>query len=89
MTSSPVIISAASLSRLAANSLRSLLEDFSDRKIADGLRSASETLRILRDMAIQMEQDWNAGPLADVSDHEIGTNEMIPIITARPLILRS
>ncbi|KAF9447297.1 hypothetical protein P691DRAFT_802622 [Macrolepiota fuliginosa MF-IS2] len=71
VTSSPVINFAASLSRLAANGLRSLLEDYSDRRITDGLRSASQALQTLRDIAIQVELDWSLGLLADVLEHDI------------------
>ncbi|KXN93401.1 hypothetical protein AN958_00325 [Leucoagaricus sp. SymC.cos] len=68
---SPVMTSAASLSRLAANSLRSRLEGYSDSKKSEGLRSALETLQVLGDIAMKVEQDWSVGPLAGASDHEI------------------
>lgn len=70
--------SVASLTRLAAMSLRSLLEGHSNSRIAEGLRSASETLQVLRGMAMQLEQDWSRGHLVDVPEHEICEYEVLP-----------
>ncbi|KAJ3574471.1 hypothetical protein NP233_g1749 [Leucocoprinus birnbaumii] len=64
ITASPVFTSTASLSRLAARCLRSRLESYSDLKKSEGLRAASETLRLLRDMAVELELDWTGSPLA-------------------------
>ncbi len=54
-----------------------MLENYSGPRIAEGLRSASHALQILLNMAAQVEQDWSTGPLADVPERDIGTNEMI------------
>lgn len=72
ITGSPAFTSAASLSRLAARSLRSRLESSSDSDKSEGLRAASETLRLLRDMAKQLEHDWTIAPLAGATEHDIG-----------------
>ncbi|KAF5360391.1 hypothetical protein D9756_004582 [Leucocoprinus leucothites] len=65
---SPVFTSAASLTRLAASSLRSRLEGYSDSKKSEGLRAASETLQLLLDMAVRLEQDWSTAPLASATE---------------------
>lgn len=46
-----------------------------------------ETLDILRDMAMQIEEDWNKGHLVDVLEHDIGEQEkyLFPIQQFRHL----
>ena len=72
ITGFPAFSSAASLSRLAARSLHSRLESSSDSKKSEGLRAASETLELLRDMVKHLEHDWSIAPLADATEGDIG-----------------
>jgi hypothetical protein len=71
ITTSPVLGSAASLTRLGALSLRLLLESHSTSRVAKGLGASIETLRVLRDLAMQVEEGWNEGHLADIPEHDI------------------
>ncbi|KAF7767893.1 hypothetical protein Agabi119p4_7136 [Agaricus bisporus var. burnettii] len=71
ITASPVLGSAASLTRLGAHSLRLLLGSRSTSRVTKGLSASMETLDILRDMAMQIEEDWNKGHLVDVLEHDI------------------
>ena len=78
ITGSPAFSSAASLSHLAARSLRSRLESFSNSKKSEGLRAASEALQLLRDMVKHLEFDWSNAPLADATEDDIGERMSMP-----------
>ena len=65
MSSSPLTVSIASISRLTAITLALLVDE-------DGLFTVSESLDILQQMAKQVERDWISCPLASFTDLEIG-----------------
>ncbi|KAF8817202.1 hypothetical protein BYT27DRAFT_7205062 [Phlegmacium glaucopus] len=64
MASSPLTVSIAPISRLAAITLALLVDE-------DGLFTVSESLDILQQMAKQVERDWISCPLASFTDLEI------------------
>jgi len=72
MSTSPLTMSIASISRLTANVLSLLIDLPSSSRLEEGMRSISETLDVLEDIAKQVERDWIACPLASFTDRDIG-----------------
>ena len=73
MSSSPLTISIAPISRLTANILELLIDSPSSSRLNDGMDTISQTLDALRELAKQVERDWIACPLASFTDRDIGT----------------
>ena len=65
MTSSPLTLSIASISRLTAITLAFLVDELD-------LFTVSESLDVLQQMVKQVERDWISCPLASFTDLEIG-----------------
>ncbi|KIM41760.1 hypothetical protein M413DRAFT_445001 [Hebeloma cylindrosporum] len=71
MSSSPLTISIASISKLTANVLELLIDSPSSSRLNEGMDTISETLDVLRELAKQVERDWIACPLASCTDRDI------------------
>lgn len=72
MTSSPLTISIASLSRLTANVLSLLIDEPSSSRTDGGLYTIADTFDTLREMARSIERDWIACSLASSTESDIG-----------------
>ncbi|KAF8904131.1 hypothetical protein CPB84DRAFT_1814520 [Gymnopilus junonius] len=73
MSSSPLTISIASISRLSAKVL-ALLIDAPSSRLYVGLRTISECFGTLQDVVKQIEHDWISCPLANVTDLDIAAD---------------
>ncbi|KAF8969004.1 hypothetical protein BDZ97DRAFT_1797362 [Flammula alnicola] len=74
LSSSPLTISIASISRLTANILALLIDQPSSSRLDEGMYTIYETLDVLREMAKQVERDWVSCPLASVMDDDIASD---------------
>jgi len=74
LSSSPLTISIASISRLTAKVLSLMIDSPRSSRSKENLYTVSDTLDLMREMAKHVERDWISCPLASVTDEEIASD---------------